>query len=116
MKNFLAVYIGTPAAMEHWNSMPESEKQQLQADGVKAWHDWADRNKSSIVDIGAPLGRTKSVSPAGTTDIRNSMTAFTVVKAESHDAAVKLFESHPHFTLFPGESVEIMECLPIPRI
>ena len=26
----------------------------------------------------------------------------------------KLFEKHPHFTIFPGDSVEIMECLPIP--
>jgi hypothetical protein len=25
-----------------------------------------------------------------------------------------MFENHPHFTIFPGDSVEIMECLPIP--
>ena len=29
-------------------------------------------------------------------------------------AAAKLFENHPHFTIFPGESVEIMPVLPIP--
>jgi hypothetical protein len=23
-------------------------------------------------------------------------------------------EWHPHFTIFPGDSVEIMECLPMP--
>jgi hypothetical protein len=27
---------------------------------------------------------------------------------------VKLFENHPHFTIFPGEAIEVMECLPIP--
>jgi hypothetical protein len=36
------------------------------------------------------------------------------VRAESHAAAVKLFENHPHFTIFPGESVEVMPILPIP--
>jgi hypothetical protein len=37
-----------------------------------------------------------------------------VVQAESHDAAARMFTNHPHFTIFPGEAVEIMECLPIP--
>jgi hypothetical protein len=31
-----------------------------------------------------------------------------------HEAAAKLFENHPHFVIFPGESVEIMPVLPIP--
>ena len=31
-----------------------------------------------------------------------------------YEAAAKLFENHPHFTIFPGESVEIMPVLPIP--
>ena len=115
MKNFLAIYIGTPAAMDRWNSMSDSEKQQRQAAGIRAWHEWVDRNKSSIVEMGGPLGRTKSVSRAGVSDIRNNMTAFTVVQAESHEKAAKLFENHPHFMHFPGESVEIMECLPIPN-
>ena len=30
------------------------------------------------------------------------------------EAAAKLFERHPHFTIFPGDSVEIMECVPLP--
>ena len=92
--------------------MPEQELRERQSAGV-AWHEWVERNKASIVEIGAPLGRTKSVSQAGIADIRNSMNAFTVVLAQSHEAAAKLFEGHPHFTVFPGEAVEVMECLPI---
>jgi hypothetical protein len=42
------------------------------------------------------------------------MTAYTVVQAESHEAAAKLFANHPHFTVFPGDGIEVMECLPIP--
>jgi hypothetical protein len=41
-------------------------------------------------------------------------TANVIVQAESHEAAAKLFENHPHFTIFPGDSVEIMECLRLP--
>ena len=114
MKNFLAIYLGNPASMSEWNSLPENVKSERQAAGIKAWHAWVDRNKRRIVDAGAPLGKTKRVSKAGIADVRNDMTAFTVVSAESHEQAAKLFENHPHFTIFPGESIEIMECLPIP--
>lgn len=114
MKNFLAIYLGTAAAMSAWNSLPEAVRSERQAAGIKGWHAWLDRNKSRIVETGAPLGKTKSVSKAGVADVRNNMTAFTVVSAESHAEAAKLFENHPHFTIFPGEAIEIMECLPIP--
>jgi len=42
------------------------------------------------------------------------MVGYVLVQAESHEAAAKMFERHPHFTIFPGDSVEIMEVLPIP--
>lgn len=116
MKRFLAIYTGSAAAMEKWKSMPEQQLRERQATGVKAWHEWVEKNKVSIVEIGAPLGRTKSISAAGMADVRNNMTAFTVVQAESHEAAVKLFENHPHFMVFPGEAVEVMECLPVPSM
>jgi hypothetical protein len=64
--------------------------------------------------MGAPLGKTKRVSKAGNADVKNHMTSFTVVSAETHEEAARLFVTHPHFTIFPGESIEIMECLPIP--
>jgi hypothetical protein len=37
-----------------------------------------------------------------------------IVQADSHEAAARLFEKHPHFMIFPGDSVEVMECLPMP--
>ncbi len=114
MKNYLAVYIGAAAAMAKWNAMPAQELQERQAAGIKAWHAWVEKNKASIVEMGAPLGTTKSISAKGIADIRNSMTAYTVVRAESHEAAARLFENHPHFMIFPGDAVEVMECLPIP--
>jgi hypothetical protein len=114
MKTFLAVYTGTASAMESWKSLPEKEVQARQAKGIKAWHEWVDRHRASIVEDGSPLGRTKSVSKKGITDTRNNLGAYTVVRAESHEEAAKLFLDHPHFTIFPGDGVEIMERLPIP--
>lgn len=113
-KTFLAVYLGSPQAMEAWRTKPESERKALQAKGMAAWEAWAAKHKEAIVDPGGPLGRTKRVSAAGVADVRNAMAVYTVVRAESHEAAARIFADHPHFTLFPGEAIEVMERLPVP--
>lgn len=116
MKNFLAVYIGTATAMEksNWNSLPEPERKQREQAGMKAWGDWMARHHAAVVVQGSPLGKTKRIDPSGIADIKNTLVGYVVVQAESHEAAARMFENHPHFTIFPGDSVEIMECLPIP--
>jgi hypothetical protein len=114
MKRFLAVFTGSPAAMASWEKLPDTERQQRQAQGVAAWKKWADDNAKSIVEMGGPLSRTKLVSKEGISDIRNNLAAYTVVQAESQESAARLFLNHPHFRLFPGEGVEVMEVLPIP--
>lgn len=116
MKKFLAIYIGSEAAFERsqWNALDEKQRQAREASGIKAWMDWGADHCAAILDQGSPLGKTKRAAPEGITDIKNVMTGYVVIQAESHDAAAKLFENHPHFTVFPGDSVEIMECLPLP--
>jgi hypothetical protein len=64
--------------------------------------------------MGGPLGKTKKISPKGIEDVTNAMGAFTIVRAESLEAAARLFSDHPHFTIFPGDAVEVMPILPIP--
>ena len=115
MKKFMAVYTGSAAAMEKWKNLDEATRKQREKAGMAAWMKWATTNQKSIVDQGSPLGKTKRISSQGIADIRNEMAAYTVVEAETHEAAAKLFENHPHFTLFPGEGVEVMECLPMPK-
>lgn len=114
MKTFLAVFLGSPSATEQWNALPEPERQARGARGVEAWHAWVERHRDAIVEAGGPLGRTKAVSRAGIVDLRNAMSAYTTVRAASHEEAARMFENHPHFTIFPGDSVEVMEVLPIP--
>lgn len=115
MKRYLAVFTGTPAAMARWETLSGAERQQRQADGVAAWKKWAADNASAILEMGGPLSRTKLVGAGGVSDVRNNLAAYTIVQAESQDAAASLFVDHPHFTIFPGEGVEVMEVLPIPE-
>lgn len=116
MKNFLAVFLGTPEAAERsgWNALSEAVQQERTSAGIQAWHAWMTTNAARIVESGAPVGKTKRVSASGLNDVNNAICGYVVVRAETHEAAAKLFINHPHFAIFPGESVEIMECLPTP--
>jgi hypothetical protein len=116
MKNFLAIYLGTQENLEKssWRQMDPARRKELETQGMRAWGDWMKTHEAAVVVQGSPLGKTKRTSAKGVEDTRNNMVGFIVVRAESHEAAAKMFENHPHFAIFPGESVEIMECLPVP--
>lgn len=118
MKRFLAIYLGSPSspAITQWDATTEAERKERQGSGVEAWMRWRKEHEAAIVDAGAPLGRTKRVDRSGVSDIRNLMTGYVVIEAESHEDAARMFANHPHFSIFPGESVEIMECLPLPKM
>ena len=117
MKKFLAVYLGTVngEAMARYRELDEETRKTTEQAGMEAWMKWMQDNQAAVIDQGGPLGKTKRVSGTGIEDVSNALGAFTVVRAESHEAAAKLFEGHPHFTIFPGDGVEIMECLPMPQ-
>ncbi|QDK45417.1 hypothetical protein DOM22_09775 [Bdellovibrio sp. ZAP7] len=116
MKRFLATYMGSPNSSKkaEWDKLPEEQRKSLEKAGMEAWQKWGQEHHKAIVDMGAPIGKTKLANKDGISNSHNMITAFTVVEAESHEAAAKMFVNHPHFTIFPGESVEIMECLPMP--
>ena len=113
---FLAIYKGSKdnPRMKAWNAMSEAERGAKMQQGVAAWKAWVEKHKDAIVEMGGPLGKTKAIDAQGVTDISNNLTGFTVIRAASQDEAAKMFEKHPHFTIFPGENVEVMPVLAIP--
>jgi hypothetical protein len=114
MKKFMAIYTGTPASFENWMKLDEATRKSREAAGMKAWIEWGATHAGAVVDEGGPLGKTKRTTKDGVADVRNNIAGYVIVNAETHEAAAKLFEKHPHFSIFPGDGVEIMECMPIP--
>ena len=111
MKKFMALYMASGPEFEKMrqNSTPEQRKK-----GMDAWMKWMTDNRASLVEGGAPLGKTKRVDSHGASNIKNEVGGYSVVQAESHDAATKLFgKDHPHLQM-PGAWIEIMEIMPIP--
>lgn len=113
---YLAVFLGSTTSLRRaaWDALPEGDRRAKEREGMAAWKTWVEKHHASIVAMGGPLGKTKKVTERGVDDASNHLGAFTVVRAESHEAAAKLFEKHPHFAIFPGDAVEIMPVLAIP--
>ena len=115
---YLAVFLGskTGPRAKAWDALSEAERSAKEREGIAAWKAWAQKHQAAIVVMGGPLGKTKKViAQAESTTTAMNWAAFTVVRADSHEAAAKMFEQHPHFTIFPGDAVEIMPVSPRTR-
>jgi hypothetical protein len=110
MKKFLALYMGSDSP----SASPADLGEETIAAGMAAWGNWMAQHAADIVETGGPLGKTKKASAQGVTDMHNLVAGYVVVQADSQEAAARMFEGHPHFAIFPGDSVEIMEVMPIP--
>jgi hypothetical protein len=106
---YLAVFVGNKNSPKRaaWDAQSADDRRAKEMAGIAAWKGWVEKHQAVLVNVGGPLGKTKKVSQRGIEDISN-------VRADSHEAAARLFENHPHFAIFPGEAVEVMPVMPIP--
>ena len=111
MTKFMALYMADSADFERMmrESTPEQQKK-----GMEAWMKWMGDHKAALVDGGAPLGKTKRVDAKGASDTKNGIGGYSIVQADSADAAGKMFENHPHVQMMPGGWIEIIEIKPVP--
>jgi hypothetical protein len=110
MSKFFVLYLAPVASIEQL--MANSTPEQMKA-GMDAWMTWMKSNERALADMGAPLGKTKRVTASGVSSVKNEVTGYTIVEAESHDAAVKLLEGHPHLQV-PGAYIDVLAVMPIP--
>jgi hypothetical protein len=111
MKKFMVLYMANSAELERMmkESTPEERKK-----GAEAWMKWMGEHKASLVDGGAPLGKTKRVDAKGTSDTKNALGGYSIVQAESAGAAAHMIgPGHPHLQM-PGAWVEVVEIMPNP--
>jgi len=111
MPRFLAVYTMKPEDLARFRSLPKAEQNAIDAVGFQQWVDWEERNATFFPDRGGMVGRTTRVTKDGIAQAVNPFCGYIVVEADTIDAAARLFENHPHFTVFPGDGVDIMPFL-----
>lgn len=108
MPRFLAIYMMKPENVVRFRAMPKAEQDAVDAAGVPQWVAWEKANAASFASKGGMVGKTKRVTGDGIADAQNDICGYVVVEADSIEAAAKLFENHPHFSIFPGDAVDIM--------
>lgn len=89
MTNFVLIYTG--------GGMPETEEEQAKV--MAAWGAWYEKMGAAIVDGGNPFGASKNVTDKGVSDGSLSSppaTGYTIISADSLDAAVEKVQDHPH--------------------
>lgn len=84
-------------------STPEQRKQ-----GMDEWNQWMQANAAIFADMGAPVGKNLHVSPTGSEEMSNDIGGYSIVQAESKEAAADMMKGNPHFTM-PGATMDIME-------
>lgn len=107
MKKFLVLY---KASIEEFQKAMKMSKEEMDK-SKKDWDQWMEKNKSSLSDMGAPLGKTKQVTQSGVSDIKNDIGGYSIVTANIHEEAAKIFMDNPHFEMLNNATIEVMEIL-----
>lgn len=91
----------------HGGKKPESPE--AGARQFAQWKAWVADLGDAIIDPGTPLGTSKLVSAEGVSDVdhSNSLTGFTIVNADSMDAALTMAKECPFVNIGTIEVAEV---------
>lgn len=90
---------------------PEEDRKADETKMMEEWNAWMAEHGNAVLET-AGAGKTKRVTASGVEDARNDIMLYSIVEAESHDAAAALFAGHTHFQI-PEASIEIMNINPL---
>jgi hypothetical protein len=114
MKKYLVLYQSEAAlsGISVSEMFAKSTPEQMAA-GMAAWQTWHKKSGGAVVDLGAPLDKSTTLSGGAATPGKTSITGYSILQAGSVDEAVALMKDHPHFHM-PGNSIQILESVPMP--
>ncbi len=109
MATFMVLYRSSVSAQEQ---MASATPEQAQA-GMDMWMRWAEKVGPAMVDMGSPLGPSRSVPSGADAGTGSTIAGFSVLAADSADDVGKLLDDHPHLQA-PGATIEVLEYLELP--
>lgn len=78
------------------------------------WNAWAGRVGDGLVDFGTPLAGGVRVTKDGTSPSTREVAGYSILEADSMDAALELAKGHPHLNMPGGCEIEVHEAQQIP--
>ena len=107
MSKFIFLYRGPATPMEDFT--PDQAAEQM-----RAWGAWMEKVGPALVDAGSPFGPRTTVSDNGTSPAASDQNGYSIVEADSLDAAKGYADGHPFLSEGKGRfTVEIFELMPM---
>ena len=107
MSKFLFLYRGPATPMEDFT--PDQNAEQM-----AAWGAWMTKVGPALADAGAPFGVRAAVSDDGTSPPPSDQNGYSIIEADSLDAAKAHTAGHPFLSEGKGRfTVEIFELVPM---
>lgn len=100
------------APMTPAEATPPTEEQTSAV--MQEWMDWAGKVGAGMVDFGTPLADGVRVTKEGTSPSEREVTGYSIIEADSMDAALALAKDHPHLNMPGGCEIEVHEAQAIP--
>lgn len=107
MQKFLVLYMAPARVLEEWMKLDESVRKNQEVEMKAGWDAWMQTHGSMLTGMTAGAGKTRRVTSAGAEDVKNDVMMFSIIEAESQDAAATAFQNHPHFGI-PEGWIDIM--------
>src|SRR5437762_586815 len=104
MKKFFILYC---APVEEMQKLMAATSEAERNASMQDWQKWMESHKSDIVDMGAPVGQNKRVTQSGVTSAHNEVGGYSIIQAESYDAASTLLKDNPHL-MIPGAYIDLL--------
>ena len=110
MVKYIVLYRASQSAMEATANMTPEEMKK----GMEAWMTWVQSCGDSLLDIGTPLGDGRRMTRETNSPSESDVIGYSILEAESMDAAQALLADHPHLEWAPGCEIEVHEVMPMP--
>jgi hypothetical protein len=110
-QKFLVLYLVPASVIADWQKTDAATRAPAEQKMQAEWGQWMSKHAAMILSSEAG-GKTKRVTTSGVADYKNDVMLCSYVEAESHEAAAKAFENHPHLQI-PQASIEVMAVRPM---
>ena len=108
MSKYLYLYRGPATPTEDFT--PEQTAEQ-----TRAWGEWMTRVGPALAEPGAPFGARTAVADDGSSPAPTDQNGYSIVEAESLDAARRLVDKHPFLSEGKARfSIEVFELAAMP--
>ncbi len=113
MNKYMAIYMMPSEGLKEWMKKEPAERAAEEASLKAKWDEWMVAHSEVLAGPTAGLGKNKRVTVAGAEDAANDLMMYSMVTAESSEAAAEIFVAHPHLEI-PGAWIDVMQANELP--